>query len=110
MPGTVRAGGNLVYDWLIGPTLTPIAVAGSTAVEQPFTIPGLQLSDYVDVNCSVAQTAGISIGNVRVSAANTLQIEFANSTVGSLTPVSAQYLINIGRCEVGGASLPTSAA
>jgi hypothetical protein len=110
MPGTYRAGGNLIYDWLIGPTLTPVAVAGSTAAEQSFTIPGMQLGDYVDVNCGVAQTAGITIGNVRVSAANTLTVEFANSTAGTLTPVSGQYLINIGRCEVGLASLPTTAA
>lgn len=110
MPGTYRAGGNLIYDWLIGPTLTPIAVAGSTAAEQPFTILGLLPGDYVDVNCGIAQTAGITIGNVRVSAANTLQIEFANSTAGSLTPVSGQYLINLGRPEVGFASLPTTAA
>ena len=110
MPGTFRAGGNLVYDWLIAPTLTPVAVAGSTAAEQSFTIAGLQVGDYVDVNCNVTQTAGISIGNVRVSAANTLTIEFSNSTAGILTPVSAVYLINIGRPEVGIASLPTNAA
>ena len=110
MPGTYRAGGNILYDWLIGPTLTPVAVAGSTAAEQTFTIQGLQLGDALDVNCAVAQTAGISIGNVRVSAANTMSVEFANSTAGSLTPVSGQYLINIVRPEIGLAALPTTAA
>jgi hypothetical protein len=110
MPGTFRAGGNYIYDWGIGPTLTPVAVAGSTAAEQSFTIPGLLPGDMVDVNCNSAQTAGISIGNVRVSAANTLTVEFANSTAGSLTPVSAQYFINIARPEVPAAALPTTAA
>lgn len=110
MPGTVRAGGNLIYNWLIAPTLTPVAVAGATAAEQNFTIPGLIVGDYVDVNCNSAQTAGLSIGNVRVSAANILTIEFSNSTAGSLTPASAVYLINIGRPEVGISGLPTTAA
>lgn len=101
MPGTTLGRGNLLYDWLIAPTLTPVAVAGSTAVEQNFTIQGLQVGDVVDVNCNAQQTAGITIGNVRVPSANTLAVEFANSTAGSLTPASAVYNINVCRPELG---------
>ena len=101
MPGTTIGRGNLLYDWLIQPTLTPVSVAGSTSVEQSFTIQGLQLGDVVDVNCNVAQTAGIGIVNVRVSANNTLAIQFANSTGGALTPAAGIYNINVIRPETG---------
>jgi hypothetical protein len=110
MPQTTVARGNALYDFAIGPTLTPIAVAQNTAVEQSFTIAGLAPGDLLDVNCNVAQTAGITIGNVRVTAANTMAIEFANATGGSLTPASGQYLINVLRVEGGLAALPTTAA
>jgi hypothetical protein len=99
MPGTTLGRGNILYDFLIGPSLTPVAVAGSTSAEQSFTILGLQVGDYVDVQSNNAQTAGIGIGNCRVSAANTLTVEFTNSTAGSLTPVAGVYMINISRPE-----------
>lgn len=101
MPGTTIGRGNLLYDWIIQPSLTPVQVAGSTAAEQSFTVQGLQVGDFVDVNCNSAQTAGISIGNVRVSANNTLTIEFANSTAGALTPTAGFYNINVSRPETG---------
>ena len=81
-------------------TLTPVSVAGSTAAEQTFTIPGLLINDFLDVNCNIAQTAGLTIGNVRVSAVNTMSVEFANSTAGALTPVAGIYNINVTRAEV----------
>ena len=110
MPGTYPTRGNLVYDFFIGPTLTPIAVLGNTSAEQPFTIPGIQTNDTLDINFNGVQTAGIGIVNVRVSAANTIQIMFQNSTAGSLTPAAGQYIINIGRLEVSAYSqLPTTA-
>lgn len=101
MPGTTLGRGNLLYDWLIAPTLTPVSVAGSTAAEQSFTIQGLQVGDVCDINCQSAQTAGIGIGNVRVPSANTLTVEFTNSTAGALTPTSGVYNINIQRPEGG---------
>lgn len=106
MPSTTIPRGNILLATLIGPTLTPVAVAGSTSAEQSFTIPGLQVGDFVDVNSPITQTAGISIGNVRVSATNTLAILFANSTGGSLTPASGQYTINI--CRPENSVLPTN--
>lgn len=108
MPGTIGSGGNILYAWMIAPTLTPVAVAQNTTAEQAFTVPGLQVNDFVDVYSASAQTAGIGIVNNRVSAANTLQIGFSNSTAGSLTPVAGQYLIVICRPET--LPLPTTAA
>lgn len=108
MPGTLASGGNILYAWLIGPTLTPVAVAANTTAEQLFTIPGLQTNDNVSGYLLAAQTAGVGISNMRVSAANTLQIGFSNSTAGSLTPVAGIYQICI--CRPESLPLPTTAA
>lgn len=107
MPATMIARGNMVYDYLVGPSLTPIAVAGATAAEQSFTVLGLLVGDFVEVNFNGAQTAGIGIGNTRVSAVNTLTVEFTNSTAGSLTPAAGTYLVNVMRPE--NITLPTNA-
>lgn len=107
MPGSTVGRGNILYDFIIGPSLTPVAVASATAVEQSFTVLGLQLMDACDVTFNGAQTAGIAIGNARVSAANTLSITFTNSTAGSLTPAAGQYVITI--CRPENIPLPTNA-
>lgn len=107
MPGTLASGGNIVYAWLIQPTLTPVSVGANTTAEQSFTVGGLQLTDCVSGYFQGVQTAGIGIANMRVSSANTLQIGFANSTAGVLTPVAGGYLICICRPETG--PLPTTA-
>lgn len=93
MPSTTLGRGNILASSILGPTLTPVAVAGSTAAEQSFTIAGLQTSFFVNLISQGAQTAGIGIVNVRVSATNTLTVEFSNSTAGTLTPVAGVYLM-----------------
>ena len=107
MPSTTIGRGNVLLDFIVGPTLTPVAVAGSTAAEQSFTILGLMAGDVPDVSCSISQTPGIGIGNARVPSNNILTIEFTNSTAGSLTPVSGIYAITICRPEF--LPLPTNA-
>ena len=111
MPGTMIGRGNMLYDFVIGPSLTPSAVAATTSAEQSFTVAGLQTNDMVDIsNFNGAQTAGVVIANARVSAANTLGITFGNVGTTSVTPASGQYLINIVRLEVSALNqLPTTA-
>jgi hypothetical protein len=109
MPGTLSSGGNILYAWLIMPTITPVSVAANTTAEQSFTIPGLLPNDNVTAYSFAApQTAGIGIVNCRVSAVNTLQIGFSNSTAGPLTPVAGQYYMCI--CRPIDWPLPTTAA
>jgi hypothetical protein len=72
--------------------LTPAAVGANTTAKQTFAVPGLQVGDSIDIN-KASHQAGLSIGNVRVSAANTLAIQFVNTTAGSITPTSEQYII-----------------
>lgn len=110
MPGTLTSGGNILYAFNCVPSLTPVSVAANTTAEQSFTIPGLQVQDFVSGYAYALQTAGIGIANMRVSAANTLQIGFSNSTAGALTPVAGIYYLCICRPENPIAMLPTNAA
>ncbi|MGX5874503.1 hypothetical protein MJ435_18580, partial [Burkholderia gladioli] len=73
-------------------TLTPAQVAANTSAEQTFTVPGLQVGDSIDVN-KPSHQVGLSIGNVRVSAANTLAIQYVNTTASAITPATEQYII-----------------
>lgn len=88
--------GNTFGNYLISATITPASVGAATTASQTFTIPGLRTTDFVDVT-GPAPTAGTGIVGSRVSAANTLQIDFINATAGSLTPVSGSYGITLAR-------------
>ncbi len=111
MPGTMIGRGNMLYDFVIGPTLTPSSVAATTSAEQSFTIAGLQTNDVVDIaTLNGVQTAGVGIANVRVSAANTLGLTFSNAGTTTVTPAAGQYIINVVRLEVSSlGQLPTTA-
>lgn len=97
MPGNDIGRGNINYDQVLSLTLTPVAVATITAVEQDFTVPGLAVGDHVDLQCNVAQTVGVGITNCRVKSANTLTVQFTNPTAGSVTPAAGNYLLNVNR-------------
>lgn len=73
-------------------TLTPASVGANTTAVQTFTVPGLQVGDSLDVN-KPSHQVGLSIGNVFVTAANTLQIEFVNTSGGAIVPATEQYII-----------------
>lgn len=73
-------------------TLTPASVAANTTAIQTFTVNGLAVGDSIDVN-KPSHQVGLSIGNVFVSAANTLQIQYVNTTASPITPASEQYII-----------------
>ena len=100
MPGpTTIAEGNVKNSWLLAVTLSPVSVAANTTAEQAFTVAGLQVGDFVDVNKPSVQ-AGLGIVNSRVSAANTLQIGFVNATGSPITPTAAEtYALNVTRAD-----------
>ena len=107
MSGTTIPRGNILITLEFATIITPVSVAANTTAEQSFTIPGLQVGDYINAASPGAQTAGILIANVRVSAANTVAIAFANITGGGLVPVSGLYGFVLGRPE--NLPLPTNA-
>jgi hypothetical protein len=73
-------------------TLTPAAVGANTTSEQTFTVPGVLPGDSVDINKASHQT-GLGILNVVVKNPNQLSITYVNTTAGSITPTSEQYVI-----------------
>lgn len=89
------------YDWTsldyaqTGNALTPLSfsTAGFTAVpangtsEQTVTVNGLVTTDTVLMN-KLSYQAGLGIVNTRVSAANTLAIEYMNNSASPITPTS----------------------
>lgn len=99
MPSTTIPRGNLLLSMVCAPSLTPGALTASTTTALTFTVPGLLVGDFIEVNSSVAQTAGVGIANTRVSATNTLEIAFSNSTAGTPTPVAGVYYVRISRPE-----------
>jgi hypothetical protein len=98
-PTTIPRG-NVLGNWLLGVALTPLSIGANTSgPEQTFTIPGLQVGDFVDVAKPTIQP-GISLGNARVSAANTLAVQFVNATAGTLTPTAGEvYSVGVTRPE-----------
>ena len=81
--------GNVAALGVVSVTLSPAQVAANTTAEQTFTVPGLKVGDFVDVNKPTAQ-AGLGLAAVRVSAANTLAITFSNNTASPITPTASE--------------------
>ena len=104
---TTCARGNIIYNFLVYPSLTPAAVATAQAT-QTFSIPGLAVNDSVSISLLGAQTTGIGIANAWVSAAGVLSVQFTNSTGSSATPAAGTYVVACDRLE--GTVLPTNAA
>lgn len=92
--------GNVFKNVMIQQKLTPALVAANTTAEQTFTVKGLLLNDFVEVN-KPSLDAGVSIGNVRVSAADTLAIQYINATALGVTPTAETYLIQVTRAGAG---------
>jgi hypothetical protein len=97
-PSTI-ARGNILGHWLLSITISPTSVAPNTTAEQTFTVTGLQLGDFVEMNKPTNQ-AGLGIVNSRVSAANTLAVAFVNATSATITPTASEiYYCDIVRPE-----------
>jgi len=83
----------------------PGSCAASTTNEQTVTIPGLKVGDQVSVS-KPSLNAGISVGSARVSAANTLAVQLANSTASPIDPGSETWTAVVVRPE--GSSGPST--
>lgn len=88
--------GNVFSATVVSVSLTPAEVATITAPAQTFTVPGLRVGDAVWVT-PPSVTAGVAIANARVSAADTLSIQFVNPTAGNLTPAAGTHLVTVVR-------------
>jgi hypothetical protein len=73
-------------------TITPASVGAATVAEQTFTVTGLATTDTVIVNPGAISNA-VGVGGWRVSAANTLAVQFINPTAGALTPTAGTWTV-----------------
>lgn len=75
------------------PTLTPtVSIASNKTAVQAFTITGLSVNDTVAVNGPLP-TTDVVMGTCRVTATDTLEISWQNSTGGSATPATGVYRV-----------------
>ena len=97
-PSTIPRG-NTAGLWLLGVTLSPGLIAPDTSAEQTFTVNGLHLGDFVDINKPTSQ-AGLGIVGVRVAAKDTLAINFINATAATITPTASEaYILQVQRAD-----------
>lgn len=88
--------GNTYGMYVVTKSITPAAVLTITAVEQTFTVAGVKIGDAVFVSPPGTQS-GVIMGSCRVTAANTVGIQFVNPTVGSVTPTAGNHVFTIFR-------------
>ena len=97
MPGSANlALGNIDNQFMVRvPINTGALATGPSTVERTFTVQGLRLGDVLTIN-PPSFVATVAIGYVRVSAADTLTINFI-ATAGTPTPPVGDYLLQIDR-------------
>ncbi len=78
------------------PTIDVASVAANTVVAQTFTVTGLAADDLV-ISVDPDIDIGLGMGTVRVSAADTISIEFINPTGSSVDPASGTWDILVVR-------------
>jgi len=89
--GKTGSGGTDVTQIKVySATIDPAEVAADTVAAEDFTVTGLTTADKVIVNAGIDT---IGIGNVRVSATDTLKVTFINPTSGAINPASSTWEI-----------------
>lgn len=93
-PTTLTVGGGTTITGIVvySQTITPAEVAAITAAEQTFTVTGLTTDDKVIINPAATGNSTL-VGAARVSATNTIAIQFVNPTAGALTPGAGTYKV-----------------
>jgi hypothetical protein len=102
--------GNITKNLVAGASITPASVATVTTAGQSFTLTGLGVAvgDQISAVQPPAITpAGVFVVGASVTAADTVQIVWANVTAGSLTPPAGVYTFEVNRIQ-SLASLPTT--
>ena len=74
-------------------TIDPASVAANTTVEQTFTVEGIKALDSIISVEKPSLTAGLGVLQGRMSADDTLAIQFINTTASPIDPPSETYLI-----------------
>lgn len=89
----IGASGTLLTQVRVyNQSINVASVAANTSAEQTFTVTGLTTADEIVVN-KPSLSAGLVIGNARVSAADTLALTFGNLTASPIDPAAETYTI-----------------
>ena len=100
MPSTTITRVNVLSTTVIGPSITPAAVASYTSAVQTFNIAGLQTTDIIQcVGALGVQTAGIYFGECDCYNAGVLSVQILNVTNASATPASGTYYFTVTRLD-----------
>ena len=97
---TTIARGNVQLECILSVNISPPAsLAANSTTETLYTVYGVALGDFLEIN-KPSHTAGLSIGNIRASAANQIGIQWVNSTTSTITsPPNENYLIVLSRFD-----------
>ncbi len=101
----------LVPFTVLTATLTPTSVAANTSAEQTFTVtplPFINSSPSTVIVNKPSMTPGLVVGGARVTAANTLGLNFMNVTATTVTPVAETYTIGVFNAVGPGGGAPGS--
>lgn len=90
--------GNCFSVSIIAQTITAASVSANTTSEQDFTVPGLIVGDAVLVN-PPGLTTGVVLTGARVKAANTLSLQYQNTTAGGVVPLTGTHTITVFRLD-----------
>ena len=74
------------------PSIDLASIGATTYSKQTFSVPGLTTMDIITVN-PPSLTSGLYMLPARVSAADTLELNFYNSTAGAINESASTYLI-----------------
>jgi hypothetical protein len=99
--------GNTRGQWLINLTISPAIVAANTTATQTFTLPGLKTTDFITDITKPTLQAGLGIVGYRITALDTLAIDFSNNTGAGITPTAGETYL-VGVCRPDSVTLPTS--
>ena len=103
MSSTTLSRGNILEQFVIGPSLTPAALTtSSTQSLQTFTIGGLKSTDIVAcLQFNGTQTKDVIISNADVLTDNNLTLNFQNTSGGAtaITPAAGTYYVKVHRVE-----------
>lgn len=85
------------------------AVAQGTSAERDITVTGLAVGDAIAYVNKPTLQAGLSIGNARVKAANTLSITYVNTpnAGGNITPTNEVYEVGVDKAYTGKGAILT---
>lgn len=92
--GTTALKGRLA----VAVTFDAAAISNNTCNPQAVTVTGAVVGDFAQVNANFALPTGVGIQGVRVTATDTVEVDFCNVTSGgSLDPASGSYLFLLER-------------